>query len=792
MSKPAIRGSAIVAYTKWLIRWRWPVLAFTFAVAAVLASGGRFLAFSDNYRVFFGETNPQLQAFEALQDIYTKNDNILIVLAPEDGDVFTPTTLAAVEDLTRESWQVPFAIRVDAITNFQHTEAEGDDLLVDDLIIDAPGLTEPEIERARATALAEPLLLNRIIPEGSAVTGVNITLQLPGESLTEIPEATAFARQLAADIEDNYPGITTYLSGMVMLNNAFSEAAQNDIMTLVPIMYLGIVVVMGLMLRSLSGTIATVLVIGLSVTTAMGIAGWLGIQITPPSASAPTMIMTLAIADSIHILVTMLRAMRLGASKHEALIESLRINMQPVFLTSATTAVGFLSMNFSDVPPFHDLGNMTAMGVLAAFAFSVFTLPALMSVFPRRVRRFATGEQTAMDRLGGFVVDRRRPLLWGTAAVVMVLAALIPRNDLNDRFVDYFDESVTFRTDTDFMTENLTGVYNVEFSLKAGESGGISNPEYLETLARFSDWYKEQPGVVHVNSIHDTFKRLNKSMHGDDPAWYVLPDNRELTAQYLLLYELSLPYGLDLNNQINVDKSATRFTVTLDDMTSREIREAAFAGEAWLTENAPPHMLTEGAGSSVMFAHISERSIKSMLVGNVFAFVVVSALLIVAFRSFKFGVLSLIPNMVPAVMAFGVWAILVAQVNIGLSTVVAMTLGIVVDDTVHFLSKYLRARREQGVDPQEAVRYAFSSVGTALVVTSGILVVGFMVLSLSSFDLNAGMGKMAAITIAVALVADFFLLPPLLMLLDRSKKWITKEELPLHGEEHETPIAVAR
>ena len=790
MSKPTIRGSTIVAYTKWVIRWRWPVLAITLAVVAVLASGARFLAFSNDYRVFFGETNPQLQAFEALQNIYSKNDNILIVLAPEDGDVFTPTTLAAVEDLTRESWQVPFAIRVDAITNFQHTEAEGDDLLVDDLIIDAPGLTEAEIERARAIALAEPLLANRLIPEGSAVTGVNITLQLPGESLTETPEAAAFARQIAADIEENYPGITTYLSGMVMLNNAFGEAAQHDIQTLIPLMYLGIIVVMGLMLRSVSGTIAAVVVIGLSVATAMGIAGWLGIQITPPSASAPTMIMTLAVADSIHILVTMLRAMRLGASKHEALIESLRVNMQPVFLTSATTAVGFLSMNFSDVPPFHDLGNMTAMGVIAAWGFSVFTLPALISVLPLRVRQFATGEQTVMDRLGNFVVARRRPLLWGTAAVVVVLGALIPRNDLNDRFVDYFDQSVTFRTDTDFMTENLTGVYNVEFSLEAGESGGVSNPEYLQTLARFAEWYKQQPGVGHVNSLHDTFARLNKSMHGDDPAWYRLPDSRELTAQYLLLYELSLPYGLDLNNQINVDKSATRFTVTLGDMTSREIREAAYAGEAWLAENAPPHMMTEGAGSSVMFAHISERSIKSMLVGNVFAFLVVSALLIVAFRSFKFGVLSLIPNMVPAIMAFGVWAILVGQVNLGLSTVVAMTLGIVVDDTVHFLSKYLRARREQGADPQDAVRYAFSSVGTALVVTSGILVVGFMVLALSSFDLNAGMGKLAAVTIAVALVADFFLLPPILMQIDRSKKWITKE-LPIHGEEHEKPIAVA-
>ena len=262
-------------------------------------------------------------------------------------------------------------------------------------------------------------------------------------------------------------------------------------------------------------------------------------------------------------------------------------------------------------------------------------------------------------------------------------------------------------------------------------------------------------------------KRLNKTLNGDRPEFYRIPESRELAAQYLLLYELSLPYGLDLNNQINVDRSATKVSVTArGDLTSIELRALTDAGHDWLAENAPDYMLATGAGPGVMFSHISDRQIRGMIKGTVVAFILVSALLVVALRSPKFGLISLIPNVLPALMAFGAWGFLVGRVNIGLSTVVALTIGIVVDDTVHFLSKYLRARRERGLSAPDAVRYAFSTVGAALLFTSLILAVGFFVLAQSALDLNAGMGKLTALTITLALVADFFLLPPLLMKLD--------------------------
>ncbi len=779
------------AFARWIVKWRFPVLIGSIMVMLAAGAGGRNLVFSDDYRDFFGEENPQLSAFEALQDIYTNTINILIVLEPTDGTVFTGPTLAAIEDLTVKSWQIPFASRVDALTNFQHVSADGDDLVVADLVANAESLDQDRLEEIKEIALAEPLLVKRVVSESGHVTGVNVTLQLPGQELDETARAVAYARQLASELEAENPNINTYLTGMAMLNNAFSENGIADMQKLVPLMYLGIILVMFFSLRSFTATGVTVVVIAASVVTAMGLAGWIGVRLTPPSAIAPTMIMTLAVADSIHILVSMLTGMRHGMNKREAIVDSLRINMQPVFLTSLTTSIGFLSMNFSDSPPFRDLGNITAVGVVFAFFFSVTMLPALLAILPIRSRVVEVDRVSLVDRFAEFVVRSHKGLLWGSAAIVVVFAVMVSRNELNDQFVDYFDSSIQFRVDSDFSSANLTGVYQIDFSVESGQSGGISEPEYLQTIQQFADWYREQPNVIQVVALPETMARLNKSMHGDDPAWHVLPDNRDLAAQYLLLYEMSLPYGLDLNNQINVDKSATRVTVIAGDITSRELRELSAAGRQWLIANGTPSMVSEGAGAAVMFSHISERNIKGMLTGTTVAFALVSIVLVIAFKSWKFGLLSLIPNLAPAVVAFGLWGVFVGRINIALSVVAAMTFGIVVDDTVHFLSKYFRARKEKGLGPEESVRYAFHTVGSAIVITSVILVVGFSILSFSAFDINASMGRLTAVTILLALLTEFFMLPPLLLRVEARHRQFKTSEVDFDGVVNE-PIKASR
>ena len=226
---------------------------------------------------------------------------------------------------------------------------------------------------------------------------------------------------------------------------------------------------------------------------------------------------------------------------------------------------------------------------------------------------------------------------------------------------------------------------------------------------------------------------------------------------------MSLPYGLDLNNQINIDKSATRMTATLKTISSNNLIELEERAQEWLAKNTTHIVRADGSGTSLMFANIGKRNIVSMLFGTTVALILISMVLIFALRSFKIGLVSLVPNLVPAAMGFGLWGLTVGEIGLSLSIVTSMSLGIVVDDTVHFLSKYLRARREKGLNSEDAVRYAFKTVGRALLVTSIILVTGFLILSTSSFELNSGMGLLTAVVISFALFADFLFLPAVLM-----------------------------
>ncbi len=771
---------------RWTTRYRYGVVIATMLFVAWAASGVRFLTYTTDYRAFFSEDNPELKAFEQIQNTYAKYDSLLFVLAPDSGDVFTRKNLSAVEWLTERAWHIPYSSRVDSLSNFQHTHADGDELIVGDLYRDAPSLSDGEIRRIKDIALSEPLLRDRLVPERAHVTGINVTVQLPGERLNkEVPEVAAYARDLAAQFRQRYPDIDVHLTGMVIMNASFPEASQHDLRTLVPLMFAIVVIVLWWLIRSMLGTLGTVLIIAFSIVGAMGLAGWLGIEITGPSALSPTIILTLAVADCVHILTNFVFAMRAGKAKNAAIAESLRINLQPVFLTSLTTAVGFLSMNFSDAPPFRDLGNIVAMGVGLAFVFSVTFLPAFLSLVPIRVRRQRTHGAKLMERFANFVIGRRQVLLWGLGPLMLLLIAFIPKNELNDEFVKYFDETIEFRRATDFANANLTGIYTVHFSLDSGESGGVSRPDYLDVVERFAQWFRNQPEVVHVNTVTDTIKRLNQNLHGDDPSWYRIPERRDLTAQYLLLYEMSLPLGLDLNDQINIDKSSTRLVVTTSSLSTKAALEFERRARDWLRANAPTSMHeAQSSSPNIMFAHIAARNIRSMLWGTTLALISISLILIVALRSVKIGLISMIPNLVPAALAFGLWGIMVGQVGLAISVVSAMTLGIVVDDTVHFLSKYIRAMKEEHNSAQDAVRYAFSTVGMALWVTSLVLVAGFLVLAQSAFQVNAGMGLLAAITIAFALIADFLFLPPLLMKIEAgaTRKLSTLPTMQLHRE----------
>ncbi|TFH92736.1 efflux RND transporter permease subunit [Vibrio ouci] len=749
-------------------RLSWWVLLLTMLMVIAATIGGKNLYFRGDYNIFFDGENAQLRAFDEIQTTFAKSDNLAIVIAPKSGNVFEPKTLTLIQRLTQDAWQVPYSSRVDSLANYQHTEATEDDLIVEDLLLDEYSLTPERIAKVKQIALSEPVIKHSMISEKGDVSVVNITVQLPEvDETAEVLEVVAAVNQMIAQYQVEHPDVEFHKAGIIAMNHAFMVAAQDDSSTLVPTMLLVILLFLTLMLRSVLSVVATLVVIIGSVAATMGLSGWAGMFLSTATVNIPTLVMTLAVADCVHVIATMRQNMKLGHSKRYAIDQSVSVNFMPIVITSITTAIGFLMMNMSDSPVLRDFGNLAALGVMIACLLSLSMLPAMLRILPIKVNAVDAHNpepSDVMDKLGDWVVRNRKVLLPVSAVVIAVSASLLPLNKINDESVKYFDSRSEFRRAADFMEERISGMSNINIVVKSDESQGIADPTYLQTIGDFSKWLREQPETDHVATLSDVYKRLNKNMHGDENSYYTLPLDRELAAQYLLLYEMSLPYGLDLNNQINVDKSSIKMVATVANLGSVEMVDLENRIYAWFNQHAPQYQVV-ASSPTLMFAHIGETNMASMLATLPITLILISALMIFSLRSLRLGIISVVPNMAPAVIGFGLWALFSGEINLGLSVVVTLTLGIVVDDSVHFLSKYQRARK-QGQNAEQAVRYAFHTVGRALWITTVVLVAGFSVLAMSSFRLNADMGQLSAIVIFIALVVDFVFLPALLMKFD--------------------------
>ncbi|ALM70634.1 putative exporter of the RND superfamily [Vibrio vulnificus] len=761
----------------------WTLIISLIAIVAT-AMGAKNLYFRGDYNIFFDGSNAQLQAFDEIQTTFAKTDNIALVLAPKSGDVFDQRTLTQIQEMTEQAWQVPYSSRVDSLANYQHTEAVDDDLLVEDLLYQSYPLTAERIAKVRMIAMSEPLLVNALVSEKGDVAVINITMQMPGvDETAEVNEVVAYVEQMLSHYRAQYPDVTIYKAGIIAMNHSFAMAAQNDSATLVPTMLLVILIFLSLMLRSFLSVLATLVVIIGAIVATLGIVGWAGMFLHVASVNVPTLIMTLAVADCVHVIASMRHFMRQGMPKSQAIHRSVTLNFVPIIITSVTTAIGFLMMNMSDSPVLRDFGNLSALGVMIACVLSVSLLPALLNLLPVRFSaKQAAKSSDIMDKLADLVVHRRNVLLPLSIVVIAGSAVLIPYNKVNDESVKYFDTSSEFRQAADFMEQRISGMTTMSIAIKTHQSQGIASPEFLAVLGEFTHWLREQPETDHVASLSDIYKRLNKNMHGDDNAYYALPAERELAAQYLLLYEMSLPFGLDLNNQVNVDKSSVKLQLTVKNLGSVELVALEERIYQWFASHAPQYQVV-ASSPSLMFAHIGETNMASMLSTLPITLILISALMIFALRSWRLGMISLVPNIAPAVIGFGLWALISGEINLGLSVVVTLTLGIVVDDAVHFLAKYQHARKA-GQNSEQAVRYAFHTVGRALWITTVVLVAGFSVLALSQFRLNSDMGQLSAIVIFVALVIDFVLLPSLLMRFDTAEY----AQLDTTQEPNTTPI----
>ncbi len=756
-------------FLKLSVNRSWLTIVCTLVIVGLLAAGGpRLDVVEVGIRNHFNENDPHLVNLDKFEDTYAVSDSLLVVVEPPEDTIFTREGLLAVEQLTEALWQSPYVTRVDSITNYSHSKGSEDELIVYQLVDDAEVLDDAELDQIRTVALNTQETAGRFVSNDGRLAGVVVSLALPDGSGEQTKfEVVEFLYDLADSLRADNPSFEYYLYGELFLNQAIHNALDEDMSVLAPIAFATMMLVAVLVLRSICGTFGILVMLITVIASSFGFAGWSGLKFYGESGGALFVLMAIAIAHSVHLIKGVTNGLRDGKERRAAIVHSLQLNARPIFLTSLTTAIGFLSLNFSEMPPFRVMGNIVAFGAMCAFVYAVTLLPALLAIMPMRAPRPLANKVGFAQKLGDFVISKSAVLLCIFAAVGVVSAIGVSRIEFNDNNLRLLDESYELRQAADFISENFAGLDSLEYSLSSGIDGGITDVEYLKQVEAFAEWLRTQPEVAHVTAITDVIKRLNQNLLGDAEGSYALPETADLASQYLLLYEFSLPLGRDLNNLIDFDRSATRMTVAIREMSIKEQIEFDERAFAWLGQNAE-RIQTYATGVAIVSAYSVMRNIVYMLIGTVTAMAIVSLLLIVVFKSFRFGLLSLIPNFMPVIIAMGVWGYAVGTVSIAASIVTAIAFGIIVDDTIHLMSAYLRHRSE-GKSPAESIFPTFQKVGGPLLISTLIFALGFLVFGTSDLATNQTLGVLVGLTVVIALAADFLLFPPLLVALDKSK-----------------------
>jgi predicted RND superfamily exporter protein len=755
------------------IRFPWLTLLISTLLIFVMSAGAANLLFTTDFRTYFSDDNPQLKAFEQIEADFNKQDTLVFLVeqSNETDSILNPVTLDFIRLLTDAAWQIPYSRRVDSLSNFQRIESTDEEMVIDDLIPNDVEYSVSFLQQLESYINEQPRIKGTLVNSELNLSLIRVNITLPDNNEGATKELVDYARKMLADLleQPEYHNIKVQLLGTAIVNLALAEAVEQDMAVLIPASYLLIFGLIVLLARSYAGTFSALTMTLLTVSAVFGLLGWLGKSLTPVVGAVPSMIMIIVIADCMHILVSYQHYLREGQKKLVALQSSVSTNLKPVVITSVTTAIGLLCLNFSESPPYRDLGNLVAAGALIAGLLSLTWFPALLAVLPAPKKLPNTESGWVKRLINAFaqtLIRNPKPIL--SVSLIALLLAIVGlfKLEFNEQWHQYYDESFAVRKALDTQNEKLHGVNFIQYSVGSGSPDGIYDVAYQQQLDALTQWIQQQPRVGYVDSLSAQVKEINRKLNNDLDSEYVIPDQRQIIAQSMLAYELSLPFGMGLEEAINIDKSSTRLTVYIKKSTSKQLVSLDESIRFWAQKNSPDLNLSEGSGLDMVFAQISDRNTESLIKGTALALVLISVLLIFILKSVRLGLISIVPNILPAVFAYGVWGFLVGRIDLGLSIVACMGLGLVVDDTVHFLSKYQFAR-QFGQDARSAVQYAFNTVGVAMLITSVVLIAGFALLVFSPFSPTSGMGALLSLTVLFAILIDFILLPYLLIQFDR-------------------------
>ena len=750
-----------------IIRYRPLCIIISLLILAGLAQGLSKINFNPDINVFFPENDTLTTSHLKIEDTYSSMDNAVIGIGVKEGTVFTNEILSLIEDLTEKAWKTPHSLRIDSLSNYSYVSADGDDLYIEPFLEGSSTYDLKTLKEKELIIEGEELAYGAIISKDKKTSLINIVFDPPRKDIeSEYQESLNYVLGFLEEARKNHPEVDLIISGIVYMEYQSPMLLKAQMPKLMPAAILVILLTLFLLLRSLVAVAGSFLVIIVSVASAMGSIGFLSGDIAQPFIMVPILIATLAVADCVHLFSLYFQNLDSSRKSKEAMLESLKLNLQPLFLTSLTTAIGFLSLNLAPVEPLRGIGNGVAIGVFLAFMFTVLLLAPIVSYFNVKQSKNISFQKNFSRKLGRFSIKNYKRLLVIVPVISCFLMAFIPLNKTNDNPLEFYSERyTTSAADSKWISQRIGGTFPVSYELNSQST--VSDPEFLREVDKFSEWLDSNEEVLHVSSLSKIMKNLNKTLHGKQEKWNVIPTESDLSAQYLFFYEMSLPYGLDLTNSISQNKESIKLVASLKELGSLEYREFAKRVKNYASENMPKDMVSIGTGIRPIFALMSNMLITQLTYALGIGIVLITATIILFFRSLRYGMLTSVTNLLPIGVAFGIWAIVSGEISMLVGIGMGTTLGIIVDFTVHFLSKYLHARRQKNLSAEKAVEYAFETVGFALIITSFSLILGFLVLLQAFFIPIHGFVLFSSLAFISALIIDLLLFPALLITWDK-------------------------
>jgi hydrophobe/amphiphile efflux-3 (HAE3) family protein len=537
---------------------------------------------------------------------------------------------------------------------------------------------------------------------------------------------------------------------------------DKDLALLFPLSLLLSAIILLFFYRKLVTTIVPLVPVLIAIVWVLGLKGWTGVPMTPISITLFPLIMVIGLANSIHIINHYKRERQFESNNSEAITKTLQAIIKPCFLAAFTTAIGFGSLAISDVTGIKQMGIFAAFGVMSAFLLSIIIIPLSLkysNVFAESKPNIQSRNSITRLLLG---IDRLNHLhSWKVMlvflAITVAIVINIPKIKVEGSMASFAKENTRLRQDIKFLDSNMSGINAYELIIKGSENS-FKNPENLTKLDEIARELSENSEVLKTFSAADMVKTINKALHANNTDYYSIPCTETEIAQYLFLYEIS--GGDELSSFVNEDYSVARVTIRTSQMPNKMQKEFVSSLESLMLSNFGG-MDCEITGFGMLMNHINENLISTQVESILMAFGIILILMFIMF-GFKGGLLSILPNVFPILFFMGLMGIFGIDLNMATSIIAAVTIGIVVDDTIHFFFGYKNEMQNVN-NPAIAVTNTMLKVGTALCVTSLILTLGFGILVFSNSKFIGDFGIMSASAIASALLGDIFISPIVLI-----------------------------